>query len=328
MPGHSHGFTGRAHGGENSSMEKHTFPDGILLIDKPARLSSAAVVAAVKRITGAAKVGHGGTLDPFATGLMVCCLNRATRLARFFLAGSKHYTATLRLGSATDTQDVTGQAIAEMPWDGISETAIRRCTAGFTGWIEQLPPVYSALKHRGVPLYKLARKGFAVQKPARRVLISSIEITGIRLPDVQLEVICSAGTYIRTLGADLAKALGTCGHLRALRRLASGGFDLSRALAFEALEPLAQAGELRRHVISMADALTGFACHVADGQLVEKIRHGRPLTAADIPARAHPHETGKAAAYIKVIDGSGNLAAVLEKAAASETYRYCCVFSN
>lgn len=308
-------------------MGKHTFPDGILLVDKPERLSSAGMLAAVKRITGAAKAGHGGTLDPFATGLMVCCLNRATRLARFFLTGQKRYAATLHLGSATDTQDATGKVVTEMPWDGISETAVRQCAAAFVGWTEQLPPVYSALKHRGVPLYKLARKGLAVQKPARRVLISALEITDIRLPEVQFEVTCSAGTYIRALGADLAQALGTCGHLRTLRRLASGGFNLTPALAFEALEPLAQAGELRDRVISMADALSGFACHVANGCLTEKIRHGRPLTTADIPDSAGSEIAG-AKPYLKVIDRSGNLAAVLETPAASETYRYCCVFLN
>ncbi len=303
-------------------------PDGFLIVDKPAGISSAGVVAAVKRTTGVRKAGHTGTLDPFATGVLVCCLNRATRLSRFFLDGSKRYDAEIRLGTETDTQDFTGRVTAEMPWDGVSEAQIRSCAARFEGWSEQLPPVYSALKHRGKPLYRLAREGAAVQKPPRRIRIYAIRIVQIDLPRIRMQVHCSAGTYIRTLAVDMARALGTCGHLSALRRTASSHFDLSMAVALDDLPELVREGALERHVISLAEALRDFPSAGADAPLAEKIRHGRPVYEKDLAIagidtgrRSHP--------YIKVVDrSSGDLLAVLETPARGKPYGYCCVFAG
>jgi len=303
-------------------------PDGFLIVDKPAGISSAGVVAAVKRASGARKAGHTGTLDPFATGVLVCCLNRAARLSRFFLGGCKRYEAEICLGTETDTQDVTGRVRAEMPWDGVTEERIRACAARFEGWSEQLPPVYSALKHRGKPLYKLARQGSAVQKPPRRILIHAIRIVEIDLPHIRMQVHCSAGTYIRTLAADMARALGTCGHLSALRRTASSHFDLSQAVALDDLPRLAREGALGRRVISMVEALHDFPRAEADAPLAEKIRHGRPVHESDLVfagidtgPRSHP--------YIKVVDRySGDLLAVLETPEKGKPYGYCCVFAG
>lgn len=302
--------------------------DGILIIDKPAGISSAGVVAAVKRQTGARKAGHAGTLDPFATGVLVCCLNRATRLSRFFLGGRKRYEAVVCLGRETDTQDATGRVTAEMPYDHVDEALIMAYAARFEGWSDQLPPVYSALKHRGKPLYKLAREGAAVQKPPRRVFIQSIQILDIRLPGIRMDVNCSAGTYIRTLASDLARSMGTCGHLAALNRLASSHFVLSRAVKLDDLAQLAESGRLRERIIPMAEALSDFPQAVADAQLTEKIHHGRTIRENDLAiagidtgSRSHP--------YIKVVDrSSGDLLAVLETPAQGRTYGYCCVFIN
>jgi len=302
--------------------------DGFLIVDKPAGISSAGVVAKVKRLTGARKAGHAGTLDPFVTGVLVCCLNRAARLSRFFLGGHKRYEAEICLGRETDTQDVTGRVTAEMPWDEVNETRIRTCATRFEGWSDQLPPVYSALKHQGKPLYRLAREGTAVQKPPRRVLIRSIRILDIDLPRIRMAVHCSAGTYIRTLASDMARALGTCGHLSALRRTASSHFDLSRAVTLDDLPQLTQTGDLWRRVISMAEALIGFPRVKADAPLTEKIRHGKQVRESDLEIagidtgyRSHP--------YIKVVDrSSGDLLAVLETPAEGKPYGYCCVFAS
>ena len=187
---------------------------GIIVVDKPANITSARVVAVIKKRLGARKVGHTGTLDPFATGVLICCINKATKLARFFLQGWKKYTAVLHLGIETDTQDSTGSIISTSDRIDCSEKKIQSVIQQYEGTIEQFPPLYSALKYKGVALYKLARSGKPVQKPARRVFISYIKILEIRLPFIRFETFCSAGTYIRTLCADIGTSLGCGGHLK------------------------------------------------------------------------------------------------------------------
>jgi len=210
--------------------------DEILLIDKPAGISSAKLVAIVKRRLNAKKVGHAGTLDPFATGLMICCINKGTKLAGTFLHGNKTYQATLRLGIETDTQDLTGQVISECECPEISEERIISAFKSFEGETEQVPPVYSALKHNGVPLYKLARQGTPVEKPARTIHIYQLQIDEISLPEIRFTVSCSGGTYIRTLASDIGKILGCGAHLIALRRIECGGFFIDQAVTLEQLE--------------------------------------------------------------------------------------------
>jgi tRNA pseudouridine55 synthase len=302
---------------------------GIVVVDKPAGISSAKVVAALKKASGAKKAGHTGTLDPFATGVLVCCLNQATRLAGFLLKGDKCYEALIRLGVETDTQDITGEVIARAREVTVGEDQIRRVVEGFQGRIRQLPPVYSALKHRGVPLYRLARRGTPVQKPPREVTIDSIRVLSVALPHVRLAIQCSAGTYVRTLSADIGRTLGCGGYLKALRRLASSGFSIEEALSLEMLEELAGKGALTSRVIPMTRALKGMPKVIADKVLAQKISHGQRLGHGDIerigkvPAGQQP--TGK----IQVIDQRNRLIAVLERPTAgkrAKSYNYCCVF--
>ncbi|MBW1849848.1 MAG: tRNA pseudouridine(55) synthase TruB [Deltaproteobacteria bacterium] len=296
---------------------------GVIVIDKPANITSARVVAIVKKLFRARKVGHTGTLDPFATGVMVCCINRATRLASFFLHGNKRYRAVLHLGVTTDTQDLTGNVVSTCDEVDFSETEIRSVVKKFSGVIEQLPPVYSALKHKGVPLYKLARDGKPVQKPPRRVSISYIEILEINLPLVYFEVLCSAGTYIRTLCADIGASLGCGGHLKELRRIENSGYAIEEAVTLTELEELARSGEMPNRVIPMAGVLRDMPEHVADQDLKEQILNGSIITKADIV----PEQDDMAEGFIKIVDTDNALIAVLNILRNSDRVKYCCVFN-
>ncbi len=190
--------------------------DGVLLLDKPEGLSSAGLVSKVKKTLNAKKVGHAGTLDPFATGLMVICLGKATKLSNFFLNDNKTYIAELELGKETDTQDIEGTVINSCTDFSISEKKLTETINKFVGEQKQIPPVYSALKHKGVPLYKLARSGKPVVKPPRDINVFYINLLQYESPTVILEISCSKGTYIRTLCTDIGKALGCYGFLRNL----------------------------------------------------------------------------------------------------------------
>ncbi len=293
---------------------------GILVVDKPASLTSAQVVARVKRLTRTKKVGHTGTLDPFATGVMVCCLNRATRLATFLLHGNKSYDATMILGARTDTQDATGTVLSADPDAAgrLTEIEIRSALSRFQGEIDQVPPVYSALKHEGVPLYRLARSGRAVEKPARRVRIDEITVESITGAEVRFSVACSAGTYLRTLCHDVGEILGCGAHLKALRRTRSSGYSIDEAIPLERLRKLAERGDIGDRIIPMAEALRDLPAHRADASLTAKIGYGTPLTAADIPPVDGPGP-------IKLIGADLRLLAVIRPKAGGR-YDYCCVF--
>ena len=286
-------------------------------------MTSAGVVARVKKILNAKKVGHTGTLDPFATGVLICCLNRATRLARFLLGGKKKYQALLHLGIETDTQDATGKIIAEQQTAAITENEIKAVFRTFKGSMEQLPPTYSALKHQGVPLYEHARRGKPIQKPARQIVIYDLHILEIRWPFIRFETTCSAGTYIRTLGADIGRALGSGGHLKALRRIESTGFSLGDAMSLAQLEERAGYPNISRYIIGMAAALKDMPAITADLSLKQKIANGIPLTFKDI-AWAEPNNNNR---FFKLIASSGTLLGVIEKTNEPDTYRYCCVFT-
>jgi len=300
---------------------------GVLVVNKPAGITSAGVVARLKKITGAKKAGHTGTLDPFATGILICCVNRATRLAGFFLHGRKTYRGLLFLGRETDTFDATGATTSTCDDLKVSDKEIESVFKRFEGASEQLPPVYSALKHKGVPLYKLARIGKPVQKPARQVFISKLSILDIDLPAVRFEASCSAGTYIRTLCSDIGKALGCGGHLEALNRIECGGFTLDDAVTLEVLEKLAISGKLSDKLISMNDALKGMTGYMSDNRLAGKILTGQPIWEEDLNC-PHPEQTGKTCFenHIKIIDPGGNLIAVLRRQKTGKPYYYSCVF--
>ncbi len=297
---------------------------GIIVIDKPANISSAKAVATVKRILRADKAGHTGTLDPFATGVLVCCINSATKLARFFLNGNKKYKAVLHLGVQTDTQDSSGKIVASSDRTGFSDQVIHSAIKKFEGTIEQLPPVYSALKHKGIPLYRHARRGNPIQKPPRRVYISYIHILEISLPLVSFEVFCSAGTYIRTLCSDIGVSLGCGGHLKELRRIESSEFSIDEALTLSKLEKLACQGDISQRMINMVDALRGMPAVVADQKLTQRIKQGKLIGNNDL----NPIPLFGSKGFIKLIDTDNRLAAVMRHAPEDDRLNYCCVFPN
>ncbi|MET0441894.1 MAG: tRNA pseudouridine(55) synthase TruB, partial [Casimicrobiaceae bacterium] len=226
--------------------------DGVLLLDKPTGLSSNAALQRARRAFNAEKAGHTGTLDPLASGLLPLCFGEATKFARFLLDADKRYTATVRFGTTTTTQDAEGEVVATAPVT-LDRAAIEAALAAFRGVIRQVPPAYSALKHQGRSHYEYARAGIDVPRAAREVRISSLKLTAWNPPDAILDVECSKGTYIRTLAADLGDALGCGAHLAALRREATGGFSIGDAVALDALE--AQAPEARALALLPVDTL-------------------------------------------------------------------------
>jgi len=297
---------------------------GILVVDKPAGITSAKVVARVKKLLKAGKVGHTGTLDPFATGVLVCCINRATKLARFFLHGKKKYEAVLHLGIETDTQDSTGTVTSKCDEVVFPEITIRSVFKRFEGTIDQIPPAYSALKYKGTPLYKLARSGVPVKKPARRVTIFYIEILEIDLPLIRFKVYCSAGTYIRTLCANIGTSLGCGGHLKELRRVQSSGFTITESVTLSELEDPALSEKMSNRIISMSNALQDMPEFIADQILTEKIMHGNIITTKDLL----PANTDIPEGFIKIVDTNNDLIAVLKYTKENDKYGYCCVLNN
>ncbi len=296
--------------------------NGILVIDKPPGMSSARVVSIVKRLLQVRKAGHAGTLDPFATGVLIVCINQATRLARFWLNSAKTYHAELCLGIETDTQDATGTVISTCEAFDISEDSLQAAMKSFVGTMNQAPSVYSALKHQGVPLYRLARKGQPFQKPARPIQIYRLEILEIALPRVVFEVSCSAGTYIRTLCADIGNVLGCGGHLKNLRRTASSGYAIADAISLSEVEERALSGDIARHLTGMSDALPDMVSFQADKALTDKLKCGMMITGADVP----PSCLLPGDSLVKVIDGSNRLLSILSYDPVQLVFTYCCSF--
>jgi tRNA pseudouridine55 synthase len=251
---------------------------GILSVDKSAGMTSHDVVAAVRRITGQRRIGHAGTLDPLATGLLLLCLGRATRVVEYLMRGRKVYRATIRLGAATDTYDAEGQVVAVAPVAGLSGARVEEALAEFVGRIEQTPPVYSAIKSKGTPLYKLARQGRAVSPPPRQVEIEALELLAWNAPDLTVLVRCSPGTYVRSLAHDLGQRLGPGGHLTALRRLASGHWRVEDALSLDEVAEAFQKGLGPQIVHPLDEALLEFAAVVLDDEQASLVRHGRSVS--------------------------------------------------
>jgi tRNA pseudouridine55 synthase len=300
--------------------------NGILVIDKPKNITSAGVVASVKKTLNAKKVGHAGALDPFAEGVLICCVNQATKLAGFLLHGKKQYTAMLKLGEDTDTQDLTGTVVSTCKPANISRQTIQDVFKKFQGSIDQVPPIYSALKYRGVPLHRLARRGKPVQKPPRRVKIDRITILDIKLPFIRFEVSCSAGTYIRTLAADIGSALGCGGHLYTLKRIDCSGFTLDQAISLHDLQRLAKSSKLLDRMINMKDALPDMPAYSADTQIAEKIRHGKMIASRDLIGHNGSNCSHIPDCQIKIIDRTGDVIAILNHDKNKQRLDYCCVF--
>lgn len=247
--------------------------NGILLIDKPPGMTSHDVVRRVRRLLRTRRVGHTGTLDPLATGVLPVAVGEATRIVQFLMEGDKTYRAVLKLGATTTTQDAEGEVLEHRPVEGVTADAIVAAARSFEGVIRQLPPMYSALKKDGVPLYQLARQGIEVERELREVRIDRLQILDVQLPLVTIEVDCSKGTYVRTLCHDLGRALGPGAHLVTLRRTRSGSFTESDCVTLEQLE----AGDLvEPPYLSISAALRGMPALEIDAAATRRLADGIP----------------------------------------------------
>ncbi|MFA5902312.1 MAG: tRNA pseudouridine(55) synthase TruB [Desulfobacula sp.] len=298
---------------------------GILPIHKPEGMSSAQVVARVKRMLGAKKVGHAGTLDPFATGLLLCGIDKGTRISRFFLDGHKRYLARICLGIETDTYDPTGKILSVTPketLDAIQTHEIQAVVRSFSGVQEQTAPAYSALKHEGRPLYELARQGKMIQKPPRKIEIFDIAIKQIDFPYIDIDVLCSSGTYIRSLAVDIGKKLGCGAHLSRLCRTESGSFRLENAVLLDSLQEL-EKPEAEKWIVPLAECLESLPKVLADQKTAEKIKFGQKLFRNDFERiLAHPMS------FIRITDEQNDLLAIVQPCENGQEYKYSCVFSS
>ncbi len=249
---------------------------GVLLLDKPAGISSNDALVQAKRLFNAEKAGHTGTLDPFATGLLPLCFGEATKFAQDLLEADKSYETTVCLGRTTTTGDTEGEVIAELPVD-VTAAQIEAVLAGFRGPILQTPPMYSALKRDGKPLYEYARAGITLAREARALTIHRLEMIDYQAPLLRLRVTCSKGTYIRVLGEDIGAALGCGGHLRALRRTGVGSLVLDDAVTLDRLAEAAQQGRIE--LLAPVDALlASFPVVCLDDALAARFLHGQRLS--------------------------------------------------
>jgi len=255
---------------------------GVLLLDKPRGITSNHALQRVKRLYDAAKAGHTGSLDPLATGMLPICFGVATRLSGFLLDAQKSYRVTACLGASTDTQDADGSVTERREQPRPEETDVRAALASFAGEIEQVPPMYSALKRDGVPLYRLARSGVTVERAARRVTIHAIGFESYAWPELRFSVRCSKGTYVRTLVVDLAAALGTLGHVVELRRVAVDPFTTDQMTSLDALEALAARDDraaLDRLLLPPDSALPAWPSVELGPDAAERLSHGQPVAA-------------------------------------------------
>jgi tRNA pseudouridine55 synthase len=251
--------------------------NGILIVDKPQGMTSHAVVGRVRRLFGLRKVGHAGTLDPLATGVLVVALGQATRILQYLMEENKVYRASLILGKITDTQDSEGVVLAEHETDHLKKEEIYAACMAMIGSYEQMPPMYSALKKDGVPLYKLARQGIEVARKTRSVTIFDLHTVSVAPPEITFEVTCSKGTYVRTLCHDIGLKLGCGAHLTALRRIQSAPFTEKEAVSLEDIEK-ASPEERHRFLLSIGEALRDYPAVGVCEEGIQKLRYGIPPT--------------------------------------------------
>jgi tRNA pseudouridine55 synthase len=314
---------------------------GVVVIDKPVGPTSFAIVREARRMTGARKVGHGGTLDPLASGVLPVCFGEATKLAQFLLEADKEYEATIRFGVETDTYDAGGNVTLRLPTDHLGEGDVRRALAGFMGDQQQLPPMYSALKREGRPLYDYARAGQSVDRVPRTVHFHVLELRGfvrnaaipatsgdassrepseapILGPEARIFTRCSKGTYVRSLAHDLGRALGTAAHLAALRRTRSGPFGIEHAVGPDALAraPLP--------LILPADALRHLASVVVSRNVARILAQGKPVPWADAPSP--PPGVDGVGHPIRILEPGGQLVAVARPGVVGEPIHTIRVF--
>src|SRR5210317_1864986 len=255
--------------------------NGLLIIDKPAGMTSFDVVRQVRRMTKTRRVGHAGTLDPMATGVLPVAVGTATRLIEYLMAGDKAYRATLKLGSATDTQDSDGQVLEEKSWQDVDLASFSAAVENFIGDFEQLPPMYSDLKKDGQPLYQLARQGIEVDREPRRVHVENLTIDEFSPPYMTFTVNCSKGTYVRTLCHDIGQILGCGAHMTDLRRLSCGRFDLAASHPLQVFKELSEQGRALPF-LSLADILADWKALTVDGVILERLQNGIAPHMADL----------------------------------------------
>ena len=300
---------------------------GALIIDKPPDFTSHDVVARVRRATGTRRVGHAGTLDPFATGVLVCCIGRATRLVQFLVGLDKEYIGTVRLGFATDTQDATGKQITPLRSSKeVSLEELRRTLNGFIGPQLQTPPMFSAKKVGGKRLYKAAREGLELERAPVSIVVHSIDLVGDEKVllrsnedgsmDFKMRVRCSSGTYIRTLANDIGHALEVGGHLASLRRLKVGHFDLGQAVTLEALETMPRA-ELENDLIDGARIVSHLPRVMLDEEQADLISNGRGISVSEVEAES----AGGGEGFLRLCDRGGRLLAIGERDAINDLVR-------
>ncbi|HEX7178051.1 MAG TPA: tRNA pseudouridine(55) synthase TruB [Pyrinomonadaceae bacterium] len=290
--------------------------EGILIVDKPDGWTSHDVVARARRLLREKRIGHTGTLDPFATGVLVLLVGRATRLAQFLSGAEKEYEATIRLGYATDTGDLTGTPRGEArPCADTLREEIETALEHLRGEIEQVPPMYSAKKVQGKKLYELARKGEEVERKAVRVRVSEFEIMSDKASlwllanddgtcDLRARVVCSAGTYVRALAESLGEQLGAGAHLSALRRTRAGEFRISGAHTLDELQTKTEAGAGAEILLPMKAALSGMPAVHLSGREAQKVRHGAAVGAPE------PQPEWPDGAHVSLFDEAGGLLAV------------------
>lgn len=278
-------------------------PSGFLVVDKPTGWTSHDVVDAARRWFGTRRVGHLGTLDPQATGVLPLAVRDATKLISFVASDPKAYRGAIRLGAETDTLDGDGRIVRRSEAALPDEAAVRRALEGFVGEHEQVPPMYSAVKQGGVPLYRLARRGEEVERAPRQVRIDSFELVSYAPPDVTVEVVCSPGTYVRVLAAELGQRLGCGAYLQSLCRLRSGPFELAQAAPVELLEAEAERGAIEARLVRPAAALGLPAIRLGPDE-ARRVLHGGAL-----PQGGAPRAPGE---RLAALDPTGALLAILE----------------
>jgi tRNA pseudouridine55 synthase len=278
--------------------------NGLLLIDKPEGPSSAYVVRQVKNILGAKKVGHLGSLDPFASGLLLLGINEGTKVADVFLGASKSYHGVMTLGVQTDSQDFTGNVLAVRPVPTIGPTALRALEEKFTGDLQQIPPMFSALKKDGVRLYKLARQGKEIPREPRAVRIERLRLRKLNDCEIEFDVTCSRGTYVRTLAADMGEFLVCGAHLKSLRRVACGHLTVDRAVTLEQLEQLDSV--MKAPLLSLEKALNHLRGITWDRHILSRLRLGQQDVLRQL---GKPTEGEKLA---RILDPRGELVALVK----------------
>lgn len=279
--------------------------DGVIVVNKSPDWTSHDVVAKMRKIAGTRKIGHLGTLDPMATGVLPLVLNRATRLAQFYMRSDKRYQAMVRFGYSTDTYDREGVRTAEPVSVQLDPAALDTALAAFRGVLRQRPPAVSAKKIAGTPAYKLARKNVPVDLPPVEVTIYSLDLLEMGVDWIRIDVYCSAGTYLRSLAHDLGQQLGCGAHLEELTRTASGDFTLDQAHTLADLEALSREGRLTEVLVPAAKLLPQFPAEVVDQITATQIRQGRDF-------RVSPFRVAKGAQYVRALNADGDLLAIGE----------------